>query len=198
MLLSIIEFVAHFHPLLVHLPIGILLAGLLLQWLSGTPKYKSLQPAVPIVLLCGAITALASCITGYLLSISDDYDKTLVGWHQWMGITVAFTSWILYAKEKNPQWPINKKIVSVGLLILIMITGHLGGSLTHGSDYLTKPLANVFGKDSIPNTTIKPVPDVQEALAYNDVIKPILQTKCYSCHGAINKKANFEWMMWLC
>jgi uncharacterized membrane protein/mono/diheme cytochrome c family protein len=191
-LLSIIEFFAHFHPLLVHLPIGILLIALLLQWLSYKEKYKLLQHAVPIVLLFGAISALVSCITGYLLSISDDYDKSLVSWHQWMGIAVAATSWILYAKVRNPQWAINKKILAVVLLILIMITGHLGGSLTHGSDYLTKPLANIFGKDSIPNTTIKPVPNVQEAIAYNDVIKPILQTKCYTCHGPNKQKGKLR------
>jgi uncharacterized membrane protein len=191
-LLSIIEFIAHFHPLLVHLPIGILLVGLLLQALSGTSQYRLLQPAVPVVLLCGAITALASCITGYLLSVSDDYDSTLVGWHQWMGITVAFTSWVLYAKERNAQMPVNKKILAVGLFILIMITGHLGGSLTHGSDYLTRPLAGALGKDSVSNMTIKPVPDVQEAFVYNDVIKPILQTKCYSCHGANKQKGKLR------
>ncbi len=192
MLLSITEFFGHFHPLLVHLPIGILPMALLLQWLSRKEKYKSFRQAVPIVLLCGVIAALASCITGYLLSISDDYDKTLVSWHMWMGIGVTLTSLVLYAKEMNPQFAINKKILSVGVLILIMITGHLGGSLTHGSDYLTKPLADVFGSDSIPNTTIKPVPNAQEALAYNDVIQPILQTKCYNCHGPNKQKGKLR------
>ena len=50
MLLSIPEFIGHFHPLLVHLPIGILLTGLFLQWLSRKEKYKNLQEAVPVVL----------------------------------------------------------------------------------------------------------------------------------------------------
>jgi uncharacterized membrane protein len=191
-LLSIKEFFAHLHPSLVHLPIGILLAGLLLQWLSYKEKYKTLQQAVPVILLWGAITASVSAITGYLLSVSDDYDRTLVSWHQWMGIALAATSWILYAREKNPGWTINKKLLSAGLLLLILITGHLGGSITHGSDYLTKPLANVFGKDSIPNTTIMPVPNVQEAIAFNDVIKPILQTKCFSCHGPNKQKGRLR------
>lgn len=192
MLLSIVEFVAHFHPLLVHLPIGILLIGLLLQWLSSKQKNNQLQQAVPIVFLWGAITALASCVTGYLLSINDDYDQTLVNWHQWMGISVAFISWILYAREKNDRIIINKKILSVGLLVLIIITGHLGASLTHGPDYLTKPLADIFRKDTVSYIVIKPIPNVQEALAYNDIIKPILQTKCYSCHGANKQKGKLR------
>lgn len=192
MLASIIEFFAHFHPLIVHLPIGFLLAGLLLQWLSYKEKYKALQQAVPIVLFWGAITATVSAITGYLLSISDDYDKTLVGWHQWMGISVAVVSWVLYGKEKKPQWFINKKVVAMILLLLIMITGHLGGSLTHGSDYLSRPLASAFGNDSVSNAAIKPVADVQEAFVYNDIVKPILQTKCYSCHGPNKQKGKLR------
>ncbi|HEY8734466.1 MAG TPA: hypothetical protein VIL90_07880, partial [Puia sp.] len=68
MLLSIPEFIGHLHPVLVHLPIGILLTGLFLQWLSGKEKYKPVLQAVPVVLLGGAIAAVLSCITGYVLS----------------------------------------------------------------------------------------------------------------------------------
>ncbi|HRI21354.1 MAG TPA: hypothetical protein PLA68_10370 [Panacibacter sp.] len=192
MLLTITEFFGHFHPLLVHLPIGILLIALLLQWLSGKEKYYSLKPAIPIVLLCGTVAALASCVTGYLLSISDDYDKTLVSLHMWMGIGAALVSLMLYAKEKNPAFAIDKRILSIGLFILIFITGHLGGSLTHGSDYLTKPLAAIFSDDTTANTTIKPIANVQEAIAYGEVIKPILETKCYSCHNANKQKGGLR------
>ncbi len=189
---TITAFFGHFHPLLVHLPIGFLLAGLLLQWLSYKEKYKSLRPAVAIVLFWGAITASISAITGYLLSVSDDYNKNLVSWHQWMGISVAVAAWILYAREKNGQWLINKRIIAAVLLLLIVITGHLGASLTHGSNYLTSPLSDMFSNDSTGNLAIKPVPDVQEGFAYTDVIKPILQTKCYSCHGANKQKGKLR------
>jgi uncharacterized membrane protein/mono/diheme cytochrome c family protein len=191
-LASITEFIAHFHPLLVHLPIGFLLAALLLQWLSVKEKYTSLQPAIPHLFLWGAIAATISCITGYLLSISDDYDHGLIGWHQWMGISVALISWLAWWKQKKSRFPVNKTVLSVLLLVLIMITGHLGGSLTHGSDYLTKPLAAVFKKDSLSSVAIKPLPDVQEAMVYQDIIRPILETKCYSCHGANKQKGKLR------
>lgn len=186
------EFLGHFHPLLIHLPIGFLLIGLLLQILSRKEKYASLKPAIPIVLLCGTVAAFVSCITGYLLSISDDYDKTLVARHMWLGIGVALISLMLYAKEKNSSFAIDKRILSIGLLILIFITGHLGGSLTHGSDYLTKPLKNIFSGDTEVNSIIKPIPDIQEAIAYGDVIKPILEAKCYSCHNANKQKGGLR------
>ena len=178
--------------MLVHLPIGILLVALLLQWMGRKEKYKSFSSAVPVVLLAGALSALAACITGYLLSISDDYDESLVSWHMWMGIATALVSLMLYAKEKNPQFAINKKILSLGLLVLIFVTGHLGGSLTHGSDYLSKPLKNIFSNDTVSAATIQPLANVQEAMAYTDVVKPILATKCYSCHGANKQKGGLR------
>jgi uncharacterized membrane protein len=190
--LSISEFIGHFHPLLVHLPIGILLTGLLLLWLTRREKYKFIREAVPVVLFCGAIAAILSCITGLLLSASDDYDKNLAGWHQWMGISVAILSSLLFMKMRNPRIQVNEKILSTGLLLFIFITGHLGGSLTHGSDYLTKPLSDIFSKDTLANAVIRPLPNVQEAYVYNDVVKPILQTKCYSCHGVNKQKGKLR------
>src|SRR6185436_1916451 len=53
-------------------------------------------------------------------------------------------------------------------------------------------LSDIFDKDSTAGTAIKPVPDVQEAFAYNDVIKPILRTKCYSCHGPNKQKGKLR------
>jgi uncharacterized membrane protein len=187
-----IELLGHFHPVLVHLPIGILMVALLMQWLSNKPKYKAVKQVVPIILLCGTIAALISCITGYLLSISDDYDQSLVNWHMWMAIGVVLTSAVLYSKERNPEIEVPQKLLSFGLLGLLMVTGHLGGSLTHGSDYLTKPFFRIFENDSVSNAAIKPLADAQEALAYANVVQPILQTKCYSCHNANKQKGRLR------
>lgn len=191
MFLSFTEFIGHFHPALVHMPIGILLIALLLQWLSTKEKYQSIKPATAIVLLIGSITALISCLTGYFLSISDDYDTATVNWHMWMAIVLTFASFILFAKEKNSNFAINKKLLSIAVLVLVFVTGHLGGTLTHGSDYFTRPLQNAFSGDS--NTAvIKPISNVQEAIAYNDIVKPILQTKCYACHNANKQKGGLR------
>ena len=192
MFLTITEFFGHFHPLVVHLPIGILLIALLIKWLPANQKYLALKPVVPFLLLCGMISAVTACISGYLLSISDDYNETIVGWHKWMGITVALTSVLLYAKEKNIRILKNAKFLSLPLFVMIMITGHLGGLLTHGSDYLTGPLMDIFGNEKATTTVIKPVANVQQAVAYTDVIKPILQTRCYSCHGPNKQKGGLR------
>ena len=196
MLLTVTEFIGRFHVMLVHLPIGFLLIGLLLQWISSKEKFQVSRPVIKVVILLGMIAAIVSCITGYLLSQSGDYDEDLVGWHMWMGIGVAAISILLYAKVSYGQFDIWSRVLSIALLLLIFITGHLGGSLTHGSDYLAEGWSN---SDTLVIVQ-KKIPNIQEANEYADVIQPMLQTRCYSCHGEKKQKSKLrlddpQWIM---
>jgi len=191
-LLTVTEFLGHLHPVLVHLPIGILLLACLFLWLSRKEKYSYFQSSIPVILLMGTISACATCITGYLLSGSGEYDEDLVQLHQWMGISVAVFSaaiYVLYKKNKLVSWQIP---IAVFFTILILITGHLGGSLTHGSDYLTKPLEDQSGSDTVLIVKRKPIPDIRQAIAYKDVIEPIFQSKCYGCHSTLKQKGKLR------
>jgi uncharacterized membrane protein/mono/diheme cytochrome c family protein len=185
---SITEFIGHFHPVLVHLPIGILLLAGLLQFLSRKKKYQSLQQATGIALLAGMISAVITCISGFLLAQSGEYDAALAGRHQWLGIGTAVVSVAAYYlhKRNNPltQWAM------LLLVVLIIITGHLGGTLTHGAGYLTS--AFTTGGQSTGAMERKPITNVQEAVLYKDIIQPVLQEKCYSCHGAAKQKGKLR------
>jgi hypothetical protein len=81
---NLTEFIGRFHPVLVHLPIGVLLLAALFQWLSRKEKYQSLSFAVSISLFWGMISAILACISGYLLSNSGDYDGDLVSILLWV------------------------------------------------------------------------------------------------------------------
>lgn len=189
-LLSVSEFIGRFHPLIVHLPIGILLIALLLQWLSRKKEYAIAHGVLKLLWGLGAAFAIISCITGYLLSVHDEYDDTAVALHMWCGIAVAAVSLLLFAKVSAKQTDALYKGGAVVLLLLITVTGHFGGSLTHGSDYLFSALA----ADSSDNSTgvIKPIANVQEAQVYGDIVKPILQTRCYNCHGPQKQKGGLR------
>ncbi|HEY4154699.1 MAG TPA: c-type cytochrome domain-containing protein, partial [Puia sp.] len=134
--------------------------------------------------LLGAISAILSCITGYILSDVDSYEEDLKNWHQWMGISTAVLSLIVYYFSRRPEW--GRWLNSLSLLMLagIVITGHLGGSLTHGSDYFSKPIAELLGApEKVEPVFKKPIPDIQEAVVYRDLIHPIFQARCAACHG---------------
>jgi uncharacterized membrane protein/mono/diheme cytochrome c family protein len=186
-LISITDFLGHFHVALVHLPIGILMLACVFQWLERKPTFSSLHAATSIAFLIGMVCAILSAITGYLLSRSGDYDEDLVTAHQWMGIAVAIVSVFMYYLYKRSSVARLQVSVSALLFILIIITGHLGGSLTHGTDYLSPW--------KTPDTVAvqrKPIPNVQEAVAYADIIQPLLQSKCYSCHGKNKQKGKLR------
>ena len=192
MFLSISEFIGHLHPVLVHLPIGILLLACLFIWQSRKDRYEHLQPAINTILLIGMISAIFSCITGFILSQTGDYDEKLVNLHQWMGISVAAISILTYWLRKI-AFPMKWQFPLSGLLlILIFITGHLGGSLTHGSDYLTQPLKDLSGPADSIIVKRKFIPDIQQAVLYADLVQPVLEGKCYGCHGPRRQKGKLR------
>jgi len=188
-LLTITDFIAHLHPVLVHLPIGILLIALILQLLAVKEKFTGLRHAIPIILLVGLISAILSCITGFLLFRSSDYDESLVSWHMWMALTLTFVTFALYARIKFGRgFDRTGSLLGMALFVLLMITGHLGGSLTHGEDYLTDALR----EGAPPPAVIPPIADVQQAVVYDSVVRPILQTTCYNCHGPNKQKGGLR------
>ena len=190
MILSIPEFIGHLHPVLVHLPIGILLLACLFLWQSKKDRSENLQKTINTILGLGMVSAIASCITGYILSHSGDYDEQMVSWHQWMGISVAVVSIITFYFRRRKSLVRWQSALASLLVVLIFLTGHLGGSLTHGSDYLIQPLENGDGADSTFKR--KTIAQVQEALVYGDIIEPVLHAKCYSCHSAQKQKGKLR------
>ncbi|NJL74869.1 MAG: hypothetical protein HC892_07405 [Saprospiraceae bacterium] len=187
--------IGRFHPLLVHLPIGILLVATLFDLLSYRKRYANLKFALPLLYLLGALGAIVSCITGYLLSTSGEYEAQTVNPHQWGGIAVAVLAASVYWNKKTlylktPIWNQLHALLVAGLLFW---TGHLGGSLTHGADYLIQPLPDSV-KTWLGMTTIEKIAiqDVQAARAYSDIVVPILAEKCYNCHNANKQKGKLR------
>ncbi len=174
--------------MLVHLPIGILLLALLLQQLSRREKYAVSPGALKVIWLAGIISALLSCITGFLLSNNGEYDSTTVALHMWGGIAVTAVSLLVAAKVFSRQFDGLYKAASIVLLLLIFVTGHLGGTLTHGEGYLTG--SSDENKASTP--VVMPSGDLQEAMVYNDMVRPVLQARCYDCHGDKKQKGKLR------
>ncbi len=180
-LTDIAIFLGRFHPLMVHLPIGFLILAFLMwaygQWKGGT----ELTPAISFALLLGTFSALLSCILGYLLSLGGGYDEGLIDNHMWAGIATTLFSGLLYFfHTKDLDRPSRKNVVLVLFLCMMVglgFTGHMGGSLTHGEDYLMAHAP--FGNS--PQETKSPT-SMQEVVLFDHVIMPILEEKCSSCH----------------
>lgn len=201
------SFLGSFHPLLVHFPIGILLMALGLDAWTARGRHPELRLALPVLYLWGCITAALSCVTGYLLSSDGDYEGPLVRQHQWLGIATAAMSLLLWLRYRGylAALPLSRvKFLLPGFLcILVIITGHLGGSLTHGEDYLLES-APVFIQKMAgyrEEEIIAPViEDVQQSDSYKDIAAVIFRQKCGSCHGPNKQKGGLrldapEWIL---
>jgi len=83
------------------------------------------------------------------------------------------------------------------LVLILTVTGHLGGNLTHGKDHLTEPLPpelkTALGMEVVNNKFILLPETHQELPLYSGVIQPILDQKCVSCHNP--KKTRGELLM---
>ena len=189
-LLDITTLIGHLHPVVVHLPIGFLALAILFELLSYFKKFEQLKIAIPITIFVGFITAVLSCIFGYLLSLGGEYELSQINNHKIAGITLAVASGLLFISTTD----FVKKIFSIPRLIfsslcvvvlLIMIyTGHQGGSLTHGSDYLSIKLIN--------EPIRKKPSSVAEALLFEDIVQPILIQRCGQCHREGKMKGQFS------
>jgi uncharacterized membrane protein len=180
-------FIGRSHPLLVHLPIGILLIACVLTLLARREKWRHLQSAQPTILLAAALSAIASCITGYLLSLDGGYEENLLLTHKYLGIGVAVISTVLYLLERNKSRFRRFQVPAALLMILLLsAAGHYGGSLTHGDDYLTQAMPAGLKKLTGMNTAVANVTtytNIGDARLYEDLVRPVLTNRCYSCHN---------------
>lgn len=187
-------FLGRFHPLVLHLPIGFLVIAFLLECLSRfKPKYQSLRPAIGLVLLAGVISAIIAVVLGLFLSQGGGYGETLLNLHKWLGIgstVVALVAYVLYLqKEKNFSPGLDKAYFSMFTLsiLVLMGAGHYGGSLTHGSDYLTQympqPMRTLAGLPPREKPMLAFTGNIEEAVVYKDLIHPIFDARCTSCHN---------------
>ena len=77
-----------------------------------------------------------------------------------------------------------KWLTAIVVLGIVSYTGHLGGSLTHGEGYLS---FNPASKADLERTN-----DFNQALVFRDLVHPILEDKCGSCHNSSKKKGRLS------
>jgi hypothetical protein len=129
-------------------------------------------------------------VTGYLLSQSGEYNEETLSWHKGMGIALAAMSslgWLIIRDGKHTK---TIQFISVILFIMLVFTGHWGASLTHGGEYLTEPLAAIAQPETLPIDLSKV--NFNEVKFYPDLVHPILEKKCISCHSAEKQKGNLR------
>ncbi|MEX0312712.1 MAG: DUF1587 domain-containing protein, partial [Allomuricauda sp.] len=198
-----LDFFGKFHPLLVHLPIGALLCLFILELIVPKAHMSHIRGAVLKFIV---ITAIPAVLAGTLLAASGSYGSDVFTLHKWFGVATALVSIWLYVldKKKLPNKIGRFSIYQMTLfanVVLLSIAGHYGGSLTHGSDYLTKSLPQevrtFFGDDPYALKGLvamdnSKVDNTLNAYNFNTDINPVLDKYCVQCHGPEEQKAGLR------
>ena len=190
------QLLGRLHPLIVHLPVGFIIVGLLLQVYDR--KQKQYPSVIALIYLWAGFSAILACITGYLHYLGEGYAYNSVKLHLWSGIATALFSFLMWARLKGASrlGALSKVpivVLSVLFFLLISFTGHQGGNITHGEDYLVAPLPNgiksALGYEVFEATEIVLTDEHWEhANLYTEVVQPILNNNCVSCHNQKKKK----------
>lgn len=189
----ILPFLGRLHPLLVHLPIGILIFGMLLVF---WPKKSltSFNPVIRLAFLIGGISATVAGISGYMQYRFEGYAWDTVQNHLIAGILSAVGSFYLFSQVKdNRVFNLKIKIQIIILFLAVTVTGHLGGNISRGDTYLIEVLPAEIqawtGQEVAPPEPLEiPEQGWEELAFYGDVIQPILNQNCKSCHNPKNLK----------
>ena len=197
---DIILFFGRFHPLILHLPIGFLVIAFLLEIFSRFPGFLPLRQSVGFVLILGSASAAIAALLGLMLARGGGYQETLLAYHQWTGIGLAVISVMALVLHRQASRQPSRKmdltyLATMWMMVLLLaVTGHFGGSLTHGSDYLTRympdGLRRLAGLEPQEPVGRPLITDLNQALLYNDIIHPILDDYCTSCHNDEKRKGD--------
>ena len=190
----IYDLMGRFHPLIVHLPIGFLLLGLMMMVYDR--KENKHQKIIRFAFFWGTFSTLAAILTGTIQFNREGYLWEDIQGHLILGVLTFVFSFFMYLKLKGYHFleKVSYRFLGYGLVLILLITGHLGGNLTHGKDHLTEPLPDqlkeVLGFE-IPSRTLVLLPEsYQDLTLYSEVIQPILDQKCVSCHNPKKSKGD--------
>lgn len=180
------ELIGHLHPLLVHLPIGILSLAFLIELAGRKKAWSYLHQSLPFILGIALLSSIVSVGTGWLIPKEGMYNEDLLDLHFWFAVALTVSIAGLYYLNQTENKSYQKLYFPTFILsmTLLILTGHYGGSMTHGSDYLWSTTKKT--------TSIKKVEDVNTLAVYPDIILPIFQTKCYKCHNGEKQKGKLN------
>ncbi|MRI00682.1 DUF1553 domain-containing protein [Kriegella sp. EG-1] len=196
----ILQLLGRLHPMVVHFPIGLLVVALFFESLTIGGKRNSLREGIKWMLYAGVVFAILSVIFGWFLKTQDDYSGLLVQNHQNFGIATAVISiFSLFLLERSIKGKLKDFLlyrISLAITVLLLIiAGHLGSSLTHGEDFLTSVFLNEESdydneKTALLLSRFKDVDSLsivqQDEL--NLGVRAIFAHNCYQCHSENKRK----------
>ena len=123
---------------------------------------------------------------GLLIAETGHYIDENLFMHKVFGLSltaVSFVSWFFRLSFFSNLFSSSlKTVLNISILFLLTLTGHYGGNLTHGETYLVD-----YAPENIKELVVKKNKyvelEIDSVEIYNDLIQPIFNQKCVSCHN---------------
>jgi uncharacterized membrane protein len=206
----VVGFIGKLHFLVLHFPIAVLFGVVLIEiLLRKRVAEEKRRDVVSLLLLLAASAAVISAATGLANAAEEDfhgYALTLLTRHRGGGIAVAVLSILCFAahrmeKARTAYLPL------LGLATLaVTATGHIGGQLVHGENYLLSSFSkDKKGDDDDSPRAVSdgdeggdeerqrhPEGKVPDKPTYAKDIKPLIDRSCVKCHGPEKRKSGLR------
>ena len=207
----LLESFGRLHPIVVHLPLGLLFAAFAVEAVRLIQRRSHISAFTPIALGIAALGAVVASGTGWVFAEAEGSSDALF-WHRWLGIASAgvliLLAWMAVRAARNSAegaqiTPIVRGVLLASALLIGWV-GHLGGDMVWGENYVLQPILDAWngtpassddddsdhdgtGQSSTSldaaTTDESTATDSGKLAFYTSKVLPILEDRCYECHG---------------
>lgn len=191
--MELFYFLGRFHVLFLHLPIGIICAAIVLEFLARKPSFRDLKFAANYLWAAAAVSAVVTVILGLMHFSEGGFTGDSVTLHRNYGILVAISCVLILVIRslREDAYTRIQSPVAIVMLFLITMTGHYGGNITHGQTYLLEYAPKAIQR--LAGFEVRdPVEDIAEADIFLDVVHPMLQLRCGNCHNSDKQRGELS------
>jgi uncharacterized membrane protein len=191
--------IGSFHPLILHLPIGLVVGAACLELWSLRHPAAPLRRAIGILLNLASWTALVTVGCGLLLAAAGGYEEDLLGKHRLFGLATAGSivacaiahCRLSRANERNLRAAF--RLLLVTSVVALAGAGYYGGMITHGSETPFVLLAKALGgRVSHGNGQSVDALGGWQGAGSAAAAGQILESRCFECHGPEKQKSGLR------
>lgn len=183
---ALLSILGNFHILALHIPAAVLLVVPLFEFFE---RHEQATATVRRLSVFSAAGTWAAVLCGIVHAHFNGFTGDAVQLHLWGGIAAsafAGLASLLLAKEFRVR--LAAQVLAIGVM---GFAAHIGGELVHEEGFPFKPNKKVVA-ESRKEETPRVVTTSQKRDDYTQVVRPILEAHCVSCHGAKKVKGKLR------